>query len=406
MDAPYGKPTGIANLRVWVSRKGTKSFQLRRGDTMLTLGRFPDMPLAEAVRIATSGEDAKIDPVVTRNIGQWIDHYAEVRGHKVSTTGSAQAMRTVLQPVLRKEIGALTSSWLENGWPMLAGSYKARTRRSYQGNIVMLVNFVLDEGGLDKTPFRRLASIPVRRNIKFLDLDDVMKLERWCEDAEDHKLACFVMIGLRTGMRPARFLAWSAARLISTCLSRRSPSCRRRRRRAMSGRSQVSPQLNKFLAARLPQLPEKHPFKIGNLAARFLRMRVEGKLRKPATPHWLRHTAITHMLSRGVPINVVQEIVGHQDLTTTSLYANALRDDKHKSIKALDNMAITPLFKPKGDDWGACGDHAGLAGKVGAASPISRRPRRPGERPGEGTRVPHSQSRQLRRQWCGVPVSG
>ena len=78
-------------------------------------------------------------------------------------------------------------------------------------------------------------------------------------------------------------------------------------------------------------------------------MRVEAKLRKPATPHWLRHTAITHMLSRGVPINVVQEIVGHQDLTTTSLYANALRDDKHKGIKALDNMAITPLFKVSDD---------------------------------------------------------
>ena len=156
--APYGRPTGIANLRVWVSLKGTKSFQLRRDGKMLTLAGSPTTHSLRRWTSPPARRCRRTSPGSRAPFGQWIDHYAEVRRHKVSTRARAQSMRLVLRPLLRREIGALTSSWLEQRMAELAGSYKARTRRSYQSNIVMLVNFVLDEGGLQKSPFRRLAS--------------------------------------------------------------------------------------------------------------------------------------------------------------------------------------------------------------------------------------------------------
>ena len=46
-----------------------------------------------------------------------------------------------------------------------------------------------------------------------------------------------------------------------------------------------------------------------------------------ARVHDLRHTAATLMLSRGVPIKVVSEMLGHADVNTTlSIYAHVLPD--------------------------------------------------------------------------------
>ena len=204
----------------------------------------------------------------------------------------------------------------------------------------MLANFILDKGGLDKPPFRKLTPIPVRKSIKYLELDDVLKLEKWCKGASDLKLACFIMIGLRTGMRPGEI---SSLQRTELSLDSADPFIRVLPEKAKARYERVfgiSKDLGRFLAARLPKLPQRDPFWIGNLNARFARMVTEAKLTKRATPHWLRHTAITHMITRNVPLNVVQQIVGHQDLTTTSLYANALKRDVYKAVNALDNIPM------------------------------------------------------------------
>lgn len=46
----------------------------------------------------------------------------------------------------------------------------------------------------------------------------------------------------------------------------------------------------------------------------------EAELKKPVTPHTLRHSFATHILQGGVPLNVVQEILGHTNISTTQAY--------------------------------------------------------------------------------------
>ncbi|WP_456324098.1 tyrosine-type recombinase/integrase, partial [Desulfonauticus submarinus] len=42
--------------------------------------------------------------------------------------------------------------------------------------------------------------------------------------------------------------------------------------------------------------------------------------RKLAHPHILRHTRAIELLRNGVPVTIVQDILGHSALTTTAIY--------------------------------------------------------------------------------------
>jgi integrase/recombinase XerD len=211
-----------------------------------------------------------------------------------------------------------------------------------------LFRFAFTEGIIKEDPAANVAAPKFRRSLpEFLSVAEVDRLLRQPDITSTLGLRDKAMIELlySTGLRVSELCGLKAAdmQLEAGCL--RCLGKGDKERLVPVGHAALELIVQYMKKSRVEILGEKtspylFPSRTGRAINRIAFWKIlaaygrKAGLRRPLTPHMLRHSFATHLLDRGADLRSVQMMLGHADIATTQIYTHVVEERLKQVYKA------------------------------------------------------------------------
>ncbi|MCX8064749.1 MAG: tyrosine recombinase XerC [Candidatus Hydrogenedentes bacterium] len=244
-----------------------------------------------------------------------------------------------LKRATRQDVRSFLAHIQGSGCSVLTVSRKLSALKTTYG-------FLVRRGFLGENPATATRTPKIIRDLPtVLTVEEVTKLLESVdgEDAISIRDRALLEVLYSTGMRASECATLTLSSIdFSSGLVR--VLGKRRKERLVPLGSFAKDALRKYLNVRRSLGNPLHQFifvnaKGGPLTARSIQRIVEARAlkalpyRDDITPHTLRHTFATHMLNGGADLRVVQEMLGHEQLSTTQIYT-------HVSVERLREVYV------------------------------------------------------------------
>ncbi|MEB7800358.1 site-specific integrase [Staphylococcus xylosus] len=90
-----------------------------------------------------------------------------------------------------------------------------------------------------------------------------------------------------------------------------------------------------------------HPYILNRIHKKFKRILTEAEISNDYTPHAFRHTYTTNLIASGAPVKLVQQVLGHINITTTlNIYTHVTEKMEFDALSNLDSYieSFDPLL--------------------------------------------------------------
>lgn len=238
---------------------------------------------------------------------------------------------------ISKELTKVTREDIISYITHLRKSLSARSINRHISTLKGLYNFLLEEGFIDSSPLEDISSQKTPKSLpKYLSISEVDKLlDIPLSTPFDYRNKAMMEVMYATGLRVSELvsLEYSNVDFYNAIIRIKGKG---KKTRIVPIGEVAAYYLKKYIDEYRNKLMGKNNYNelfLNNHGKPITRqgfnfilenIRVSSGIEKKITPHVLRHSFATHLLEGGADLRSIQEMLGHENISTTNIYTEVV----------------------------------------------------------------------------------